>query len=89
MGNHATPLRESVSALVTLSMQYTTTQVLEIVGISRRTLQVWIADGKVNKPGGQGTGRLWDIAEVKLLLELKQNSVRGRKSRKQKAGEGG
>jgi phage terminase Nu1 subunit (DNA packaging protein) len=89
MGNHATSFRESVSALVTLSMQYTTTQVLEIVGISRRTLQVWIADGKVNKPGGQGTGRLWDIAEVKLLLELKQNSVRGRKSRKQKAGEGG
>jgi phage terminase Nu1 subunit (DNA packaging protein) len=89
MGKHATSLHESVSALITLSMQYTTTQVLEIVGISRRTLQVWIADGKVNKPGGQGAGRLWDIAEVKLLLELKQNSVRGRKSRQQKAGEGG
>lgn len=70
-------------------MQYTTTQVLEIVGISRRTLQVWLADGKVHKPGGQGTGRLWDISEVKLLLELKQNSVRGRKPRKQRAGEGG
>ena len=70
-------------------MQYTTTQVLDIVGISRRTLQGWVADGKVNKPGGQGPGRLWDISEVKLLLELKQNSVRGRKASKQKAGEGG
>ena len=89
MGMHATSLSESVSALVTLSMQYTTTQVLEIVGISRRTLQGWVADGKVNKPGGQGTGRLWDISEVKLLLELKQNSVRGRKPRKQKAHGGG
>jgi phage terminase Nu1 subunit (DNA packaging protein) len=70
-------------------MQYTTTQVLEIVGISRRTLQGWVADGKVNKPGGQGTGRLWDISEVKLLLELKQNSVRGRKPREQEADGGG
>lgn len=44
--------------------QYTTPQVLEIVGISQRTRQVWIADGKVNKPGGQGAGRLWDVSEV-------------------------
>ncbi len=70
-------------------MKYTTTQVLEIVGISRRTLQVWIADGKVVKQGGQGTGRLWDISEVKLLLEIKQNSVRGRKPRKLAVSEGG
>ncbi|MDT4952950.1 MAG: hypothetical protein QOJ02_1088, partial [Acidobacteriota bacterium] len=48
-------------------MQYTTPQVLEIVGISRRTLQVWIADGKVNKTGGQGAGRLWDVSDVKSL----------------------
>lgn len=70
-------------------MQYTTPQVLEIVGISRRTLQVWLAEGKVYKPGGQGTGRLWDISEVKILLDLKQNSVRGRKPRKRAANEGG
>jgi predicted site-specific integrase-resolvase len=70
-------------------MQYTTPQVLEIVGISRRTLQVWLAHGKVNKPGGQGTGRLWDVSEVKILLDLKQNSVRGRRPRKQRVNEGG
>lgn len=69
-------------------MQYTTPQVLEIVGISRRTLQVWIADGKVNKPGGQGAGRLWDVSEVKILLDLKQNTVRGRRPRKQQVDEG-
>lgn len=69
-------------------MQYTTPQVLEIVGISRRTLQVWIADGKVNKPGGQGAGRLWDVSDVKILLDIKQNSVRGRRPRKQLADEG-
>ncbi len=69
-------------------MQYTTPQVLEIVGISRRTLQAWIADGKVKKPGGQGTGRLWEVSEVKTLLDLKQNSVRGRKPRKRDNGEG-
>ena len=69
-------------------MQYTTPQVLEIVGISRRTLQAWIADGKVNKPGGQGAGRLWEVSEVKTLLDLKQNSVRGRKPRNRANGEG-
>lgn len=70
-------------------MQYTTLQVLEIVGISRRTLQSWLADGKVCKPGGQGAGRLWDISEVKILLDLKQNSARGRKPRKHVGGGGG
>ncbi|MCA1568112.1 MAG: helix-turn-helix domain-containing protein [Acidobacteria bacterium] len=71
-------------------MQYTTPQVLEIVGISRRTLQVWLAEGKVLKPGGQGIGRLWEISEVKVLLDLKQNSVRGRKPRNNKGvSEGG
>lgn len=70
-------------------MKYTTTQVLEIVGISRRTLQGWIADGKVDKRGGQGTGKLWDISELKLLLDLKQSSVRGRKPRKQAAANNG
>lgn len=69
-------------------MQYTTPQVLEIVGISRRTLQTWIADGKVKKPGGQGTGRLWEVSEVKTLLDLKQNSVRGRKPRNRADDEG-
>jgi hypothetical protein len=70
-------------------MKYTTTQVLEIVGISRRTLQGWIADGKVDKPGGQGIGKLWDISELKLLLDLKQNSLRGRRPRQQMANKGG
>jgi predicted site-specific integrase-resolvase len=70
-------------------MQYTTPQVLEIVGISRRTLQVWIADGKVNKAGGQGAGRLWDVSDIKILLDLKQNSVRGRRPREQTVGKGG
>lgn len=51
-------------------------------------MQTWIADGKVNKPGGQGTGRLWEVSEVKTLLDLKQNSVRGRKPRNRTHGEG-
>jgi phage terminase Nu1 subunit (DNA packaging protein) len=70
-------------------MQYTTPQVLEIVGISRRTLQVWVADGKVTKTGGQGAGRLWDVSEVKTLLDLKQSSVRGRRPRERGNDEGG
>jgi phage terminase Nu1 subunit (DNA packaging protein) len=70
-------------------MQYTTPQVLEIVGISRRTLQVWIANGKVTKTGGQGAGRLWDVSDVKSLLDLKQNSVRGRRPNVDSARKGG
>lgn len=60
-------------------MQYTTTQVLEIVEISRRTLQYWVASGKVHKRGGQGSGRLWDSSDIKLLLDLKINSAPGPK----------
>ncbi len=70
-------------------MQYTTPQVLEIVGISRRTLQIWIANGKITKTGGQGAGRLWEVSDVKTLLDLKQNSIRGRRPRDHRAGEGG
>jgi hypothetical protein len=39
-------------------------------------------------PGGLGAGRLWEVSEVKTLLDLKQNSVRGRKPRNRVNGEG-
>ena len=88
MSNNLTRPLES-APLPYYLMKYTTPQVLEIVGISRRTLQSWIADGKIKKPGGQGVGRLWDISEVKVLLDLKQNSARGRKRGQLSDGKGG
>lgn len=62
-------------------MQYTTAQMLHIVEISRRTLQTWISSGKLKKSGGQGSGRFWDATDIKLLLDIKQQSVRGPKPR--------
>lgn len=61
-------------------MEYTTVQILEMVGISRRTLQNWLTTGKVNKPKEQGRHRRWTAEDIKLLIKLKggdSNGVKG------------
>lgn len=56
-------------------MQFTTSQVLEIVGISRRTLQNWIRQGKITKHNSQGKRRVWSSEDVKRLMEIKHRLV--------------
>jgi excisionase family DNA binding protein len=52
-------------------MQFTTSQVLTIVGISRRTLQNWLSEGKLPKVKHQGKQRIWTAEDVKRLMQLK------------------
>ncbi len=58
-------------------MEYTTVQMLEIVGISRRTLQNWLTAGKVNKPKEQGRHRRWNAEDIKLLIKVKDGESNG------------
>lgn len=58
-------------------MEYTTVQMLEIVGISRRTLQNWLTAGKVNKPKEQGRHRRWNAEDIKLLIKVKSGESNG------------
>jgi excisionase family DNA binding protein len=52
---------------------YTTREVAERAGISRQTLQAWIAGGKVKAPAViQAAGvRLWTDAELAEVLKVK------------------
>jgi excisionase family DNA binding protein len=45
---------------------YTTGQAARVIGVSRQTLQTWIAEGKVKVPK-LGNTRLWSQAKVEEL----------------------
>jgi excisionase family DNA binding protein len=49
---------------------YTTSDVAKAVGVSRQTIQTWIAKGKIKAPPLVGTTRIWSKAQ---LGELKRN----------------
>jgi excisionase family DNA binding protein len=46
---------------------YTTGQAAKAIGVSRQTLQTWIADGKVDPPQLVGTTRVWSQKQVDEL----------------------
>jgi excisionase family DNA binding protein len=52
---------------------YTTREVAEHAGISRQTLQAWIAEGKVKAPEViKAAGvRLWNNADLAAVLKVK------------------
>lgn len=57
-------------------MTYTTREAAKKVGITRQTLQAWIAAGKVKPPKatrfGRWTLRTWTEADVTRLRRVKQ-----------------
>jgi len=64
-----------------------TREVAEKVGISRATLERWLAIGKLRTPRvarvGKGTVRFWAAADVKGVLKYKQlNYCKGRGRKK-------
>lgn len=59
-------------------MEYSTSKVIEIVGISRRTLQYWLTTGKIIKPKEQGKQRRWTPEDIKLLIRLKHGETEGK-----------
>ena len=64
----------------------TTREAAKAVGISRQTLQTWIANGKVKAPklvGGWKTApRMWSVAEVQELRRLKKQIYQEGKGQK-------
>ena len=60
---------------------FTTEQAANEIGISRQSLQTWIAKGKVKPPAKKfGNVRLWTSADVAKLAKI----ARGRKPMKRK-----
>ena len=64
---------------------YTTREVAQHAGISRQTLQAWIANGKIKAPAViKAAGvRLWTDAELSKVLKVKPRSYpRGAKTKR-------
>ncbi len=55
---------------------YTTGEVAATIGVSRQTLQTWIAEGKVGAPKVIGNTRVWSESHVKDLQRLKRKGRR-------------
>jgi excisionase family DNA binding protein len=52
---------------------YTTGEAAEEIGVSRQTLQTWIADGKIIPPKMVGTTRVWSQKHVDDLKRRRKN----------------
>jgi excisionase family DNA binding protein len=62
---------------------YTTGEAAAAAGVSRQTLQTWMAEGKVKAPKIIGSTRVWSESEVAKLRRMDhQSKERKRKSTK-------
>jgi excisionase family DNA binding protein len=57
---------------------YTTGEAAKAIGVSRQTLQTWIAEGKVEPPAIIGGTRVWSQSQVNKLKKV----PRGRSGKK-------
>ena len=68
---------------------YTTGEAAATIGISRQTLQAWIAGGKIPAPKptevGHMTVRLWTQADIENARKFKGTLKPGPRSKKRKA----
>lgn len=55
---------------------YTTAEAAKAAGVSRQTLQTWIADKKIEAPEMVGNTRVWSKAQVE---ELKRQRMKLKK----------
>jgi excisionase family DNA binding protein len=53
---------------------YTTGQAAKAIGVSRQTLQTWIADGKIDAPKLLGTTRVWTEKQVDELKRQRKGN---------------
>ena len=53
---------------------YTTEQAADAIGVSRQTLQTWIAEGKIKPPKLIGKTRVWNQAQVDELKRQRRKS---------------
>jgi excisionase family DNA binding protein len=55
---------------------YTTREAAKAAGVSRQTLQTWIADGKIQAPKVVGNTRVWSKTQVE---EVKRQRMKLKK----------
>ena len=55
---------------------YTTGQAAQAIGVSRQTLQTWIAEGKVDAPKIIGNTRVWNQTQVNELKRYRRKSLK-------------
>lgn len=53
---------------------YTTGQAATAIGVSRQTLQTWIAEGKISAPKMIGNTRVWSQSQVNGLKRIRRKS---------------
>jgi excisionase family DNA binding protein len=67
---------------------YTTSEAAKQIGVSRQTLQSWIAAGEVDAPKligeGKATLRLWTRADIEKAAKFKGALRPGRPGKKKK-----
>jgi excisionase family DNA binding protein len=67
---------------------YTTGQAARRIGVSRQTLQTWIASGTIDAPKligvGNATLRLWTKADIAKAKKFKGTLPRGPKPKRQR-----
>jgi excisionase family DNA binding protein len=65
---------------------FTTSQAAEQIGVSRQTLQTWIAAGEIEAPAligeGKATLRLWTKADIEKARKFKGTLRSGPKGKK-------
>ncbi len=80
--------QEKYDTHVTVSRTHTTAEAAKAVGITRITLQRWIASGKIKAPRPSLRGsvglRLWTEADVARLQRAKEEIYRKGRGRKPK-----
>jgi excisionase family DNA binding protein len=64
---------------------YTTEEAADEVGVSRQTLQTWIAEDKIQAPRLVGTTRIWTEAQVAELRRIDHKGWGRKKKSKKKA----
>jgi excisionase family DNA binding protein len=72
-----------IKAFAMATKFYTTGEAAREAGVSRQTLQTWMAEGKIKAPGIIGSTRIWselEVAELRLIEH--RGKGRKRKSRK-------
>jgi excisionase family DNA binding protein len=55
---------------------YSTGEAAKAIGVSRQTLQTWIADGKIDAPKLVGNVRVWSQKQVDNLKRKRKNRMK-------------
>jgi excisionase family DNA binding protein len=63
---------------------YTTGEAAAAIGVSRQTLQAWIAEGKITGPKVIGNTRVWNESELKKLCRFSNRRKAARRPKQKR-----